>query len=36
MSIINLVKSKIAEIYPKAEVILFGSRARGDGNLARF
>ncbi len=32
MNIINLVKSKIAEIYPNAEVILFGSRARGDFN----
>ncbi len=30
MDIVKLVKEEIARIDPKAEVILFGSRARGD------
>lgn len=30
MDMMTLVKSEIGDIYPGAEVILFGSRARGD------
>jgi predicted nucleotidyltransferase len=30
MNIVKLVKQEVIEIDPKAEVILFGSRARGD------
>ncbi len=30
MDIVNLVKQEVIKIDPKAEVFLFGSRARGD------